>query len=346
MPFFSNLTLLLTSLLSASYAGFNVLDLFILGIIVFYLYEGYRLGLVLAGLDFISFILSFVFALVMFSQFGSLITGFFSIPLGFANAIAFFLVAFASEILLTFLMKEVLGYLTKFFRNSRIIRSFSPLSHPLGVIPGLASSYIVLSFVLTLIIALPASPRLKDLVVSSKLGGGLVSHTVSIQQSLQGIFGNTFSDTLNVMTIKPESQEMVHLNFTVPDAKVDQSAEMEMFELVNKERIRRGLPVLKVDSRLLILARKYASTMFRLGYFSHYTLDNKSPFDRMNEAGISYAHAGENLALAPNTKLAHQGLMNSPGHRANILSLNYRKVGIGVVDGGVYGKMYVQEFTD
>ena len=86
--------------------------------------------------------------------------------------------------------------------------------------------------------------------------------------------------------------------------------------------------------------------MLQRGYFSHYNPENKSPFDRMESYGINYGFAGENLALAPSASLAHQGLMNSQGHRANILSPNYKKVGIGIVDGGVYGKMVAQEFSD
>ena len=66
----------------------------------------------------------------------------------------------------------------------------------------------------------------------------------------------------------------------------------------------------------------------------------------MQKAGINYQYAGENLALAPSTSLAMQGLMNSPGHRANILSPNFHKVGIGVIDGGIYGEMYTQDFTN
>ena len=54
----------------------------------------------------------------------------------------------------------------------------------------------------------------------------------------------------------------------------------------------------------------------------------------------------ENLALAPNVDIAHKGLMNSPGHRANILSPSFGRVGIGVIDGGGYGKMFAQEFAD
>lgn len=82
------------------------------------------------------------------------------------------------------------------------------------------------------------------------------------------------------------------------------------------------------------------------GYFSHYTPEGLSPFDRMNAAGMSFSFAGENLALAPNVAMAMQGLMNSAGHRANILSPNFGKVGIGVIDGGIYGEMFCQEFTD
>jgi uncharacterized protein YkwD len=66
----------------------------------------------------------------------------------------------------------------------------------------------------------------------------------------------------------------------------------------------------------------------------------------MHDARINYSAAGENLALAPTTEFAHDGLMNSPGHRANILNGQFRRVGIGVMDGGIYGKMFVQEFTN
>ncbi|MBI3380168.1 CvpA family protein [Candidatus Gottesmanbacteria bacterium] len=79
---------------------------------------------------------------------------------------------------------------------------------------------------------------------------------------------------------------------------------------------------------------------------SHYNPEGQSPFDRMDKAGIHFTSAGENLALAPNVELAHQGLMNSPGHRRNILSPDFGKVGIGAIDGGIYGEMFVQEFTD
>jgi len=94
------------------------------------------------------------------------------------------------------------------------------------------------------------------------------------------------------------------------------------------------------------VGRAHAADMLKRGYFSHYTPEGLSPFDRMEQAGITYLYAGENLAFSPNVTLAMQGLMNSPGHRENILSEHFGRVGIGVLDAGVYGEMFVQEFRD
>ena len=166
------------------------------------------------------------------------------------------------------------------------------------------------------------------------------------EKQLNSIFGGALNETLNFMTVKPEGKELVNLRFTVKDGSVDAEAEQEMFRRVNTERAKAGLQFLEFDNSLRDVARAHSDDMFRRGYFSHYTPEGLSPFDRMNNAHITYTYAGENLALAPSTQLAMQGLMNSPGHRANILSVNFGKVGIGVIDSGIYGEMFCQEFTD
>ena len=86
--------------------------------------------------------------------------------------------------------------------------------------------------------------------------------------------------------------------------------------------------------------------MFARGYFAHDTPEGLSPFDRMREANVRFTTAGENLALAPTIPVAHTGLMNSPGHRANILRREFGRVGIGVMDGGMRGLMVSQEFRN
>lgn len=120
--------------------------------------------------------------------------------------------------------------------------------------------------------------------------------------------------------------------------------EQRMYQLVNEERAKQGLKPLAVDMELVKLARLKAKDMIDNNYFSHTSPTYGSPFDMMKNAGISFRTAGENLAGANTVERAHTNLMNSPGHRANILNSSFTSAGIGVVNGGPYGKMFVQLF--
>lgn len=64
----------------------------------------------------------------------------------------------------------------------------------------------------------------------------------------------------------------------------------------------------------------------------------------MKAEGISYKTAGENLAGAPSVDHAHTSLMNSAGHRRNILNPAFTHIGIGIINGGPYGMMFTQMF--
>ena len=90
----------------------------------------------------------------------------------------------------------------------------------------------------------------------------------------------------------------------------------------------------------------HGESMFQRGFFAHVDLDGATPFDRMRRGGVRFSGAGENLALAPTVEVAHEGLMNSPGHRANILNARFRRIGIGAASGGMHGRMFTQNFAD
>ena len=134
-------------------------------------------------------------------------------------------------------------------------------------------------------------------------------------------------------------------DFEATDARLtpQPTAEREMLEAINDERERRGLDPLTWCERCADVARSHSKDMYRGGYFSHEDLDGNDPFDRMKSARISYAAAGENLALAPTVAEAHRGLMTSPDHRANILRKEFHEIGIGIFD-GPYGLMCTQVF--
>lgn len=122
-------------------------------------------------------------------------------------------------------------------------------------------------------------------------------------------------------------------------------AEQQMLNLVNQERTSRGLRALQADLEVTRLARLKSQDMINLGYFAHQSPTYGSPFDMMRSAGVTYRTAGENLAGAASVERAHNALMNSPGHRANILNPNYTHIGIGAISGGRYGMMFTQMFV-
>jgi uncharacterized protein YkwD len=136
------------------------------------------------------------------------------------------------------------------------------------------------------------------------------------------------------------------LRFKTKTVSLDKESEKQMFALINKERRSRGIYELVFSEELAEVGRRHCKDMFAKGYFSHYSPEGASPFDRMQHINLNFNYAGENLALAPNVNLAMKGLMQSIGHRDNILSGNFKKVGIGVIDGGIYGEMFCQEFSD
>jgi uncharacterized protein YkwD len=230
----------------------------------------------------------------------------------------------------------------------------NPGNRTLAVLPGALQGAISAAVLLTLLALLPLQSNVRRDVLRSPIAGRLVSATLALERPFEGVFGPAAREALGFITVKPPTSEgestghdeLVELQFNVDNPEVAPIDEEGMLEMVNRERTSRGLQPLVMDSELQEVARAHARDMFKRGYFAHETPEGTDPFQRMDAAGIEYRTAGENLALAPTLEIAHEGLMNSPGHRANILNGDFGKVGIGVLDGGVYGRMFVQEFTD
>jgi uncharacterized protein YkwD len=315
----------------------NWIDYLILIVLAFYLYEGYASGFIRAFLDLISFVLSFLLGLRFYGFIAGILMQKFLVSQGFSNAIGFFVITLFAEITIGMLIRNFLSF------NPPILKNLNKI---LGIFPGILSGAILISFILILIITLPVSASVKRSVSSSKVGNFLLSNAQGWEKQLNNVFGGAINETINFLTVEPKSNEVVRLNFKTKSVLPDALSEQYMFKLVNKERASLGIKEIVFDDQLRDIGRAHCQDMLEQGYFSHYTLNGFSPFDRMGEAGILYDFAGENLALSPNTDIAMQGLMNSPGHKANILSTNFGRIGIGVIDGGIYGEMFCQEFTN
>ena|GEM_PF-1512774 len=129
-------------------------------------------------------------------------------------------------------------------------------------------------------------------------------------------------------------------NFYVPQVSHGPATDLErrLFEAMNAERAKAGLPPLAYDSGLTVIARTRAQQMVDQGYFGHVDpFGYRMYVELLAHFGYTwYAWAGENLAMnnyAPSEspERAMIALMNSPSHRANILSTAYTRVGIGEV---------------
>jgi uncharacterized protein YkwD/uncharacterized membrane protein required for colicin V production len=133
--------------------------------------------------------------------------------------------------------------------------------------------------------------------------------------------------------------------FAATTDKLDtaKDAEREMWRLLNRERTDREVQALEWCEECARVARSHSKDMYRNGYFSHIDSDGDDPFDRMMAADIAYGAAGENLSIAPTVTKAHDGLMESPDHRENILRTLFDEVGIGCYE-GPYGFMCTQVF--
>ncbi len=122
--------------------------------------------------------------------------------------------------------------------------------------------------------------------------------------------------------------------------------EQQIFELVNRERREFGLPPVAWDERAASVARAHSEDMQAHDFVGHVSQQTGAPSDRARAAGLASPLLLENVALARSADEAHAGLMNSPGHRANILNPEVTHVGIGVVmpaTGGVSPELYATE---
>lgn len=317
----------------------NWVDLVILFVLVYYGLEALRFGFWGIIVDFISFLGSFIISLRAYKFTADLLKSNFNLPASFGNALGFIITSVFLEIVLSYLFTYLISLLPKKIRLSKLHKF-------LGIVPALGEALVLIAFILTATITLPVQPQIKKAVIESKIGGLILKQTSGIEKSVGEIFGGAINDALTYFTIEPKSDQTVELKSGIDHLTYDTASETKMFEDVNRERANRGLGILGWDPKITKVAEAYAMDMWQRRYFSHYSPEGQTVAERLDGAGITYQIAGENLALSPTEETAMTGLMNSPGHKANILNTEFNKVGIGVVDNGIYGKIFVQVFTN
>lgn len=319
--------------------GGNWVDLIILTVILYFASEAFRVGFWAILANFISFLLSLIIALIGYQFTSGLLQNNFALSHSTANAIGFFLTAVIAEGILGFLSVRAVRKMP-----SRFTKKW--WSKALAIIPAAGEGVVLIAFVLTLFLALPIFPKAKAEISDSRIGGLLVRNTSGLEVRIDEVFGGAVEDSVTYFTVNPESSESIPLHIDRLGLSEDREAEEAMLVLVNNERSKRGIRRLEWSPELVGIARTHAQDMWERRYFGHVSPEGDDVSDRMEKAEVEYRVAGENLAFAPTTATAHVGLMESPGHKANILSPEFGRLSIGVIDNGVHGKIFVQVFTD
>lgn len=321
--------------------SFSPIDAAILGLLGFSVWHGYRNGFIATAYGLATWIISFAAAVVFQAPAASLVEKLGLLPTA-ARPLAFVLVIVIVEALFSLAGHFALTPIVVTVHKSSTWTA--GVDKALGIFPSVARSLFVAGIVLAAAVVSPVPPELKGAVESSRISRALIERVTALQPQLAALSGQLGDGVpLFVTKLGADDTEKLDLPSDLQLAS-DPVAEKQMFDLVNEERTNAGLKPLEWDERLVPVARAHSEEMFKLKYFSHTSPTAGSPFDRLKAAGITYTRAGENLAYAQSVTIAHRGLMESQGHRENILRPEFTRIGIGVINAGAYGRMFTQLF--
>ncbi|HEY8804961.1 MAG TPA: CAP domain-containing protein [Clostridium sp.] len=189
-----------------------------------------------------------------------------------------------------------------------------------------------------------------------RVEGNTINYTIKAGDSLQQICSKYGIEVPKGLAVKSQATtptEATPAKATptktaaakAPTLTENNKLEKEVVTLVNQERAKQGLAPLKENVQLSSMARTKSEDMVAKNYFDHTSPTYGSPFDMMKTFGITYTAAGENIAMGQQTAASvMSSWMNSPGHKANILSKDFTEIGVGVAkdkSGAIY---WTQEF--
>lgn len=324
---------------TAAVTSFNLIDVALVLVVLLAAWRGWAKGFVVAAMQLVTLLLALAVAFLGWRFLAGWLTA--QLP---AWEVWWPPISFVALYLLADL---AIGAITL-----RLALAFPQRAHEhgfnrlLGLAPGLANGLLHATVLTVLLLTVPAFDQLTRLARDSALAERLAAPAEWLESQLAPVFDPAIRRTLQGLTVPPESRTSVALPVRLAEAPPRPDLEARMLQMVNTERRTHGLPALQADPELTAVARAHSRDMFARGYFSHYTPEGGDLGDRLRAGRVRFLAAGENLAYAPTLAIAHQGLMESPGHRANILRPQFGRLGIGVLDGGRHGLMVTQNFRN
>ncbi len=321
--------------------GVNWVDVALIVIVGLGALAGIRRGFLRGAIDLLTIVVSVVIAAVAYHWVADFIASRFHLSTVIASVIGFTGVAIVVQFAISLLVVTPLSPLISVARHTPVSKQLDAF---LGLAPGAVKGLAIAMAVVMLLVLMPFGSGVDPSLGRSALAQHLLSGANQIATDAEGHAGINLSDFMIVT--EPATDQGMRLPFSVKSGlKESTTDEAQMLQLLNEARAQNGLAPLKSDPQLQQVAAAHSQEMLELGYFAHISPLHGNPTDRMDAAGVTYTVAGENIAYAPTVDVAQRGLMRSPGHRANILSSQYTRVGIGVVVTPFGTRMFTQDFA-
>lgn len=318
---------------------FNYVDLILVLLILLVIYRGWQKGFIIGFLELTLLAASYWTAFSFYLYLATFLNDEFGIEERWLFPLSFFGIFIITQLVVRLLSYQILKSIPNKTHQSTLNKS-------MGLFTGAVYGAIYAILLSVLFLFFPFWEGLTTETKNSTVANTLTNQITVLDENLAPELSEEIKQSISRFNIETETDETVMLQFKVDKPVANEKFEDQMLVLVNKDRKRAGLNPLIKDTEIRVVARLHSKDMFQKGYFSHFSLDNKTPFDRMRALNIEYRTAGENLALAQTVEIAHQGLMKSKGHRENILNTKFNRVGIGIMDGGIYGLMVTQNFRN
>jgi uncharacterized protein YkwD len=138
-----------------------------------------------------------------------------------------------------------------------------------------------------------------------------------MRRYLVAVAGLLFAFSLEASTIEPEN----------------------VLAAINAVRAEAGVSPLALDERVSLAAEDRMREMEEQGYWAHEGPGGESPFRWLAHRSYRFLRAGENLARGFETsEVMIEAWLESPGHRANLLSPNFTSIGVAIIDGFTTGR--------
>ena len=319
----------------------NWVDFIIILLVCYELYQGWKAGFVRLGISFIAFALSLWISIFYNVPVSHFFSEKFGIASTWSSVLSYVSISLVGQTIVTHILAFVLAKMPAKIEKS-------PINSVLGSIISGLNTLTTIAFVLLIILALPLKGTVQKDIRASAIGGKILSFVETYGGPIKSTADEIKNTASKFLTVSPGSNASMPLDIvTTPDELVvDDEKERALLSLVNKEREKAGASTLTVDVTIVAVARAHSKDMLLRRYFSHNTPDGKDLGNRLDAAGVHYSSAGENIAFAPDVESAHQGLMNSPDHKKNLLDPEFHHVGIGIIATTKYGIMVTQDFTN